>query len=71
MELFFDDMKILTKTRKPIKIVEPVEDDPVDLDNMLDDDYDDDDPFTEKDEINKKSSLKIADDDFVDGDDIS
>ena len=67
VELFFDDMKILTKTRKPIKIVEPVEDDAVDLDDMLDDEYDD--SFSEKDEINKNSSLKIADDDFVDGDD--
>ena len=69
VELFFDDMNLISKTRKPIKIVEQVEDDSVDLDDMLDDEYDD--SFSEKDEIKKNSSLKIEDDDFVDGEDIN
>ena len=80
LELFFDDKNLLTKTRKPIKVVELVEDDTVDADALLDEDDtvdsddmledDFDDSFTEKDELKKiDSSLKIADDNFVDGDD--
>ena len=80
VELFFDDKNLLTKTRKPIKAVEIVEDDTVDADallendetvnsdDMLEDDFDE--SYSEKDEIKKiDSSLKIADDNYVDGDD--
>ncbi|CAB1061106.1 hypothetical protein D1BOALGB6SA_5877 [Olavius sp. associated proteobacterium Delta 1] len=68
VELFFDDKNLLTKTRKPIKITQQVEDEAVDADAILEDDFDE--SYTEKDEIKKiDSSLKIVDDNYVDGDD--
>jgi hypothetical protein len=71
VELFFDDINLLTKSRKAIKIAGQDDDDEsADLVEMLEDDYDDE--YSEKDEIKKiDSSLKIADDDYVDGDDDS
>jgi len=72
VELFFDDINLLTKSRKAIKIAEQDDDDDesADLVDMLEDDYDD--AYSEKDEIKKiDSSLKIADDDYIDGDDDS
>jgi len=71
VELFFDDINLLTKSRKAIKIAGQDDDDEsADLVEMLEDDYDD--AYSEKDEIKKiDSSLKIADDDYVDGDDDS
>ena len=70
VELYFDDINLLTKKRGNVKSVEPDEDEPVELDDVLDDDYDD--PYDEKDEIKKiDSSLKIADSDYVDSDDES
>jgi len=72
VELFFDDINLLTKSRKAIKIAGQDDDDDesADLVEMLEDDYDD--AYSEKDEIKKiDSSLKIADDDYVDGDDDS
>jgi len=70
VELFFDDINLLAKKRGNVKIVEPVEDEPVELDDVLEDDYDD--PYDEKDQIKKiDSSLKIADDSYVDDDDDS
>jgi len=72
VELFFDDINLLTKSRKAIKIAGQDDDDDesADLVEMLEDDYDDE--YSEKDEIKKiDSSLKIADDDYVDGDDDS
>ena len=68
VELFFDDVNLLAKNLKPVKAAKPVEDEPAALDDMLEDDYDD--SYNEKDEIKKiDSSLKIADDNYVDGDD--
>jgi len=71
VELFFDDINLLTKSRKAVKIAGQDDDDEsADLVEMLEDDYDDE--YAEKDEIKKiDSSLKIADDDYVDGDDDS
>ena len=73
VELFFDDINLLTKSRKAIKIAGQDDDDDdesADLVEMLEDDYDDE--YSEKDEIKKiDSSLKIADDEYVDGDDDS
>jgi len=70
VELFFDDINLLTKSRKAIKIAGQDDDESADLVEMLEDDYDD--AYSEKDEIKKiDSSLKIADDDYVDGDDDS
>ena len=70
VELFFDDINLLTKSRKAIKIAGQDDDESADLVEMLEDDYDDE--YSEKDEIKKiDSSLKIADDEYVDGDDDS
>ena len=67
VELFFDDINLLSKSRKTIKVAKQVEDEPAALDDMLEDDYDD--SYSEKDEIKKiDSSLKIVDDNYVDGD---
>ena len=65
VELFFDDINLLTKKRPSPEITEQFVDDPADLDGMLEDDFDDD--LSEKDGLKKiDSSLKIEDDDFVD-----
>jgi len=65
VELFFDDINLLTKKRPSPEITEPFVDDPADLDGMLEDDFDDD--LSEKDGLKKiDTSLKIEDDDFVD-----
>ena len=71
VDLFFDDVELLSREHAPIEIREPVaEDESADLDELLEDDFDDD--YEDKDDINKiDSSLKIADDDFVDIDDES
>jgi len=67
LELFFDDKNLLTKTRKPVKVAEQVEDEDVDPDDLLEDDFDD--PYLEKDELKKiDKSLKIVDEDYVDVD---
>ncbi len=65
VELFFDDINLLAKKRQSAKIIEPLGEDAADLDGILEDDFDDDDP--EKGGIKKiDSSLKIVDDDYVD-----
>ena len=65
VELFFDDINLLAKKRKPSEISEALEDDSDDLDGMLEDDFDDD--LSEKNGLKKiDSSLKIEDDDYVD-----
>jgi len=70
LELFFDDINLLTKNRKTVEVIEQLEDDSVDNDEPLDDNFNDE--FEEKDEIKKiDSSLKIAGDDYVDVDDDS
>ena len=67
VELLFDDINLLAKNVESVKAAK-VEDKPVALDDMLDDDYDE--SYSEKDELKKiDSSLKIADDNYVDGDD--
>jgi hypothetical protein len=70
VELLFDDINLLAKNVESVKAAKPVEDKSVALDDMLEDDYDE--SYSEKDEINKiDSSLKIADDNYVDGDEVS
>ena len=70
VELLFDDINLLAKNVESAKTAKQVEDKPVELDDMLDDDYDE--SYSEKDELKKiDSSLKIADDNYVDGDDKS
>lgn len=68
VELLFDDIELLAKNRKAVAVSEQVEDDSTNIDELLEDDIDD--SYEEKDAIKKiDSSLKIADDDFVDVDD--
>ncbi|CAB1078944.1 hypothetical protein D1AOALGA4SA_6663 [Olavius algarvensis Delta 1 endosymbiont] len=68
VELFFDDINLLTKNKPAVKPAKPVEDEPEELDDMLEDDYDE--SYSEKEEINKiNSSLKIADENYADSDD--
>ena len=68
VDLFFDDIELLTRKSKINPVVEEIEDNSTDLDELLEDDFDE--TYQEKNEIkNLDSSLKIADDDFEDVDD--
>lgn len=68
IELFFDDVNLLAKKRGSAKVTKQLADDTADLDEMLDDDYDE--TFEEKDDLKKiDSPLKVAGDDFGDADD--
>ena len=65
VELFFDDINLLAKKRQSSGTTVRSEDDSADLDEMLEDNFDD--GYPEKTEIKKiDSSLKIEDDDYVD-----
>ena len=65
VELFFDDINLLNKKRQSSGTTVQFEDDSADLDEMLEDDFDDD--YPEKNGLKKmESSLKIEDDDYVD-----
>ena len=65
VELFFDDINLLAKKRQSAEITEQLEDDSADLDEMLEDEFDQN--YQEKNGIKKiDSSLKIEDDDYVD-----
>ena len=65
VELFFDDINLLAKKRQSSGTTVQLEDDSADLDDMLEDDFDDD--YPEKNGLKKMdSSLKIEDDDYVD-----
>ena len=70
IELFFDDVNLLAKNRGPARATEKLEDDTADLDEMLDDDYDE--TLEERDDLKKiDSPPKVAGDDFGDADDDS
>jgi len=65
VELFFDDINLLSKKRQSSGAAVQFEDDSADLDEMLEDDFDDD--YPENNGLKKlESSLKIEDDDYVD-----
>ena len=65
VELFFDDINLLNKKRQSSGTTVEFEDDSADLDDMLEDDFDD--GYPEKNGLKKmNSSLKIEDDDYVD-----
>jgi len=69
-DLLFDDIELLNKKPGPARIEAEIEDNSTDIEELLEDDFDD--PFEEKNEIKKlDSSLQIADDDYVDGGDES
>ena len=64
VELFFDDIELLTQNREAAQIARQLEEEPADLDEILEDELDG------KENIKKiDSSLKIADDDYIDIDD--
>ena len=68
IELFFDDVNLLAKRRGSAKVTKQLADDTADLDEMLDDDYDE--TLEEKDDLKKiDSPLKVAGDDFGDAED--
>ena len=68
MELFFDDVNLLVKSRKTAKVTEQLEDESADLDETMEDGYED--TFDNKDDLKKiDSPIKIAGDDFSEADD--
>jgi hypothetical protein len=68
IELFFDDVNLLAKKRGSAKVTKQLADHTADLDEMLDDGYDE--TLEEKDDLKKiDSPLKVAGDDFGDADD--
>ena len=70
IELFFDDRNLLAKNRGSAKATEQLEEDTADLDEMLNDDYDE--TLEERDDLKKiDSPPKVAGDDFGDADDDS
>jgi len=65
VELFFDDINLLAGKRQSSVITEQLEDDSTDLDELLEDDFDED--YPEKNGLKKiESPLKIEDDDYDD-----
>jgi hypothetical protein len=68
LELFFDDVNLLAKNRESAQITEQTEEDPADLDEVLEDSYED--TFEDKGDLKKiDSSIKVAGDDFSEADD--
>ena len=67
IELFFDDLDLLDKERQAAAQALEVDEDADDIDELIGDDLEGE--FEEGQEISKlKSSIKIADDDSIDGD---
>ena len=65
-DLLFDDIELLTREPEPDEAAAVIEEESSNVDELLDDDFDD--TYEEKSEISKlDSSLKIVDDDYVDG----
>jgi hypothetical protein len=66
-DLFFDDLELLDKESADKTDAEQIENDSEDLDSVIGEDFESD--YADKDRLKKMdSSLKIADDDFGDGD---
>ena len=69
VELFFDDINLIAKTRDAVKVGEHLEDETedTDLDDVLEEDFDD--GYPEKDDLDQSDSpLQIEDDDYIDAD---
>lgn len=63
LELYFDDINLLSKSRGSVVVAEQAEDDSADLDESLDDNLDS--PFEDKDNLQKiDAPIKVAGDDF-------
>ena len=70
VDLFFDDIELLTKEPESAETAGGIGDESTDLEELPEDDFND--TFDEKNEIKKlDSSLKIVDDDYSDVDDES
>ena len=68
MELFFDDANLLSKNRAAAKVIEQFEDESDEIDETMEDDFED--PFDDKEDLNKMDSpIKTADDEFTEADD--
>ena len=69
VELFFDDINLIAKTRDAVKVSEHLVDETedTDLDDVLEEDFDD--GYPEKDDLDQSDSpLQIEDDDYIDAD---
>ena len=69
VELFFDDINLLTKTREAVKVSEHLEEETedTDLDDVLGEDFDE--GYPEKEDLDtSESPLQIEDDDYIDAD---
>jgi len=69
VELFFDDINLISKTRDTVKVGEHLEDDTedTDLDEMLEEDFAD--GYPDKEDLDQGDSpLQIEDDDYIDTD---
>jgi len=69
VELYFDDINLIAKTRDAVKVGEHLADDSedTDLDDMLEEDFDD--GYPEKEDLDQNDSpLQIEDDDYIDTD---
>jgi hypothetical protein len=70
VDLFFDDNELLIKEQEAAAAAEKVEEESTDLDEVLEDEFEE--SYEDKEDISKlDSSLKIADDDYVNGDEES
>ncbi len=69
MELFFDDLELLSREQQPKALVEEIEEDSDEIDDLLEDNFEDD--YTEDETPIKalNSSIKVADDDSPDVED--
>jgi len=68
LELFFDDVNLLAQNRGSAAVTEQLEEDASDLDEMLDDGFED--TLDDKDDLKKiDSPIKVAGDDFSDTED--
>ena len=68
LELFFDDINLLAKSRGSAAVTEQLEEEASDLDEMLDDGFED--TLDDEDDLKKiDSPIKVAGDDFSDTED--
>jgi hypothetical protein len=69
IELFFDDLELLSREQRPKALVEEIEEDTDEIDDLLEDNFEDD--YTDDETPIKalNSSIKVADDDSPDAED--
>ena len=68
LELFFDDINLLAKNRRVAEVTEQIEEDDTDMDEMIEDGFEED--FEDKEDLKKiDSSIQVAGDDFGEDDD--